>query len=422
MPTDTLEDRVRQLERLLEVSRNLSATLDLELLLLLIIDVATELTASQASSILLYAKKSRKLQFVASQGSHRESLKQIHVPLDKSVAGRVFRHGRPLIIQEAEGDPRIFRGVDQAVGFETRSLLAVPLIFREETIGVLEAVNKLNDQMYNDEDMKVLEILATQAAIAIQNARFMEDSRRAYQELADLDRMKTDFIAIASHELRTPLGLILGHSTFMREMVDDELKPQLDVIVRSATRLKDIIEDVSKIDTFESGASRVRKGQIDVKRLVRDVLESYEPTAEEKGISLSSNLPSSEVIVEGEVDKIKTVLNNLVKNALTFTDEGSHVMITAEDAGEWVSISVIDNGIGIPEDERERIFDRFYQVESHMTRRHGGMGLGLSVAKMMVELHGGSIDVQSVVGEGSKFTINLPKEIQIPSEEPDLFR
>lgn len=422
MSADTLEDRVRQLERLLEVSRNLSATLDLELLLLLVIDVATELTTSQASSILLYDKKSRKLQFVASQGSHRESLKQIHVPLEKSVAGRVFKHGRPLIIQEAAGDPRIFRGVDQAVGFETRSLLAVPLIFREETIGVLEAVNKLNDQMYNDEDMKVLEILATQAAIAIQNARFMEDSRRAYQELADLDRMKTDFIAIASHELRTPLGLILGHSTFMREMVDDELKPQLDVIVRSATRLKDIIEDVSKIDTFESGASRVRKGQINVKRMVRDVLAAYESTAEEKGIALTSNLPSGELVVEGEVDKIKTVLNNLVKNSLTFTDEGGHVMITAEDAGEWVSISVIDNGIGIPEDERERIFDRFYQVESHMTRKHGGMGLGLSVAKMMVELHGGSIDVQSVVGEGSKFTVNLPKEIKIPDEEPDLFR
>ena len=422
MSADTLEDRVRQLERLLEVSRNLSATLDLELLLLLVIDVATELTTSQASSILLYDKKSRKLQFVASQGSHRESLKQIHVPLEKSVAGRVFKHGRPLIIQEAAGDPRIFRGVDQAVGFETRSLLAVPLIFREETIGVLEAVNKLNDQMYNDEDMKVLEILATQAAIAIQNARFMEDSRRAYQELADLDRMKTDFIAIASHELRTPLGLILGHSTFMREMVDDELKPQLDVIVRSATRLKDIIEDVSKIDTFESGASRVRKGQINVKRMVRDVLAAYESTAEEKGIALTSNLPSGELVVEGEVDKIKTVLNNLVKNSLTFTDEGGHVMITAEDAGEWVSISVIDNGIGIPEDERERIFDRFYQVESHMTRKHGGMGLGLSVAKMMVELHGGSIDVQSVVGEGSKFTVNLPKEIKIPDEELDLFR
>jgi signal transduction histidine kinase len=396
--------------------------LDLELLLLLVIDVATELTTSQASSILLYDKKSRKLQFVASQGAHRESLKQIQVPLDKSVAGRVFKHGRPLIIQEAAGDPRVFRGVDQAVGFETHSMLAVPLIFREETIGVLEAVNKLSDQMYTDEDMKVLEILATQAAIAIQNARFMEDSRRAYQELADLDRMKTDFIAIASHELRTPLGLILGHSTFMREMVDDELKPQLDVIVRSATRLKDIIEDVSKIDTFESGASRVRKGEIDVKRMVREVLEAFESTAEEKGIALTSNLPGNQIVVEGEVDKIKTVLNNLVKNSLTFTDEGGHVMLTAEDAGEWVQISIIDNGIGIPEDERERIFDRFYQVESHMTRKHGGMGLGLSVAKMMVELHGGSIEVQSVVGEGSKFTVNLPKEIKIPDEEPELFR
>ena len=401
----------QRLERLLEISRTLTSTLELTPLLELIIDVSCELTQSQVASILLFDKTSGELVFQAVPGHQRESLSKVGVPLDSSIAGWIFQNAKPMVIHDAASDPRIFRKVDRKLNFQTESLLGVPLLIKEKPIGVLEAVNKLGGGNYTEDDKVILETLAAHAAVSIENARLMSELQQANADLMRLDSMKSDFIAIASHELRTPLGLILGHSTYLKDVINPEHKEQTDVIIRSAMRLKDIIEDMSTIAHQENGQSRVRSVPFSMSQLVVEIVARYKGAAEEKRIQLDYDIPKSDkLMIEADRTKISIALGNLVENAILFTDEDGQVGIKAEADDTHLRVYVVDTGIGIPPDATERIFDRFYQVESHLTRKHGGMGLGLSIAKAMVEMHQGEIWCESKEGTGSLFCFTLPLE------------
>ncbi len=402
-------DQSRHNDRLLEVSRVLSSTLELRPLLQSIIDVACELTDSEAASILLYDEAAQELRFEAAPGDQHERLKDLSVPLDTSAAGWIYQNAMPLVIHNAEQDKRVYRKVDEELGFRTSSLLGVPLLVEKQPIGVIEAVNKRSGARFSEDDLAVLETLAAQAGIAIANARLLGKLKDANAELMRLDNMKSDFIAIASHELRTPLGLILGHATFLKDFVPDDYKEQVEVIVRSALRLKDIIEDMSTIAHQEQGKAKVRMRQFSMADLVIEVVERFGPDAERKGLNLSFDIPrGQDLVVEGDRDKLDLALTNLVRNAVNFTEQGGQVGVKAEESGEYVQVFVVDTGIGIPEDEVERVFERFYQVESHLTRKHGGMGLGLSIAKAMVEMHEGQIWCESRQDVGSLFSFMLP--------------
>jgi signal transduction histidine kinase len=401
----------------------LASTHDLPLLLQTIIDNAVELTQSEAASILLYEPSRGELRFEAVHGPMRQKLLEVTVPLKGSIAGWIFHHVRPMVLHDASKDPRVYRAVDQTLRFETRSLLGVPLLIKEEPIGVIEAVNKRGQAHYTEDDLAILETLAAQAAVAIDNARLLSRLQTVNTELTRLDRMKSDFIAIASHELRTPLGLILGHATFLKEVVPKDYAEQMDVIIRSSMRLKTIIEDLSTIAHKDEGQSRVRREPFSLARLVVDVVERFLSTAEEKQIELGYDIPDDDpLMVEGDREKIDVVITNLVRNALVFTDADGQVGVKAEGEGGYAKVFVVDTGIGVPSSETERIFDRFYQVESHLTRRHGGMGLGLSIAKAMVELHSGQIWCESKEGTGSLFCFTLPQTTREASAVAKVFR
>ncbi len=401
-------ERVQRLERLLEVIRNLSTALETEPFLQTVIAIASELTASEVASILELDETGNQLQFVAMPWFHRDALQAVKVPLEKSIAGWVYQKGQPLIVQDASSDPRFYKAVDHAAGFETHSILAVPLFFKGQPIGVLEAVNKMNNTNYTEEDVTILETLASQAAITIQNSILERRLQTAYDELAQLDRLKNDFVAITSHELRTPLGLILGHATFLREIADEKHHEQLDVIIRNATRLKEIIDSLANVDNYQSGTARVRRRSVSIVRIIEEVVVSFQDEAQQKQVALQMNAGKDGLLVEGDARKIAIALSNLVKNAITFTNSGGHVFVTAEQVPGYVKVSVIDDGIGILAQDLPYIFGRFFQVESHLTRKHSGMGLGLSIAKIMIELHGGRIWVESVEGKGSNFVFLLP--------------
>jgi signal transduction histidine kinase len=398
----------QRLERLLEISRTLSVSLDLEPFLHSLISAAVELTGCEAASILELDEGGEQLHYLALPWFHRDPLKMVKVPLLTSVAGWVFQNGKPAVVPDVAAEPRHFKGADQATGFVTRSLMAVPIIYRGETLGVLEAVNKTEQAHYTEEDLTILETLASQAALAIQNARLVDKLQHSLDQKTQLDRMKSDFIAIASHELRTPLGLVLGHATFLREVIQPEYRDQLDVIVRNAMRLKEIIDSIANMDNVQRGMATVRARSISIKSLVEEVMDSFQQEAQQKGLTMRSETGQEDLLVEGDSSKIAIALSNMVKNAITFTNPGGHIFIVAESIPGYVKVSVIDNGVGIPPKDLPHIFERFYQVESHLTRKHGGMGLGLSVSKVMVEMHGGRIWAESVEGKGSNFTFLLP--------------
>jgi signal transduction histidine kinase len=411
----TTNERIDHLERLLEVVRGLTTAPDLESFLQTIINEATELTDSELSSILEYDAAARELRFLAMHWFQRDLLRPVGVPLDGSAAGWVFRRGQPLIIQDTKADQRHFKVVDRVTKHETHSLVAVPLLVRGEVIGVLEALNKKDNAHYTEEDLTILETLAALAAQAIQNVSLQRQVRATAIELAELERLKTDFIAIASHELRTPLGLILGHATFLREMAGDQYGEQLDMIVRNATKLKSIVENLSDVDNFQTGAARVRNQAVSLTKLIDDVIATFQDDAKSRNITLTSDCGPSPFQLEADGVKLSIALSNLVKNALQFTEAGGHVTISVQEEGGQYKVTVMDDGIGIPARDLPRVFERFFQVESHLTRRYGGMGLGLAVAKAMIELHSGRIWAESQEGHGSKFTFAIPTTQVQPS-------
>ncbi len=406
--SDFKADRIYKLERLLEVSRNLNANLDLDSYLKSIIEIASELTYSQETSILEIAEEGDHLHYTAAPWYRIEKLRTLSIPLEKSIAGWSFTHHQPLVIQDAQNDPRLFKEVDRVLEFETLNIVVVPMVIKGQPIGIMEAVNKNNRTNYTEDDVSTLETLAAQAAVAIQNQKLLDKAQAAYRQLLELDRMKTDFIAISSHELRIPTGLILGHASLLQDEMTGEARIQLDTIVRNAVHLKDIIEDLADVDHFQTGMAKIRRRQVSMDRLIKDVVSSYQELSRERNISLRADISKANMVIEGDAHKIRIALGNLVKNALTFTDPGDRVLVTAEEIPGYVKVSVIDNGIGVPEKDQQRIFDRFYQVESHLTRRHGGMGLGLSIAKGMIEMHGGRLWVESMENKGSNFQFLLP--------------
>ena len=396
------------LERLPSIIRGLRSVPDIDELLQRLTTAAIDLTGSASASVLKFDKSTNSLRFVAVPWFWQQLLKGFLVPLDESIAGWVFSNNKSQIIRDVTKDPRHYKAVDQATNFTTSSLLAVPLAYKGNTIGVLEVVNKAGSAHYTEDDVTILEILAFYAAMAIWNSNLEKKIQNVRDDFAELDRLKSNFIGITSHELRTPLGLILGHATFLRETIGEEHREPVETIIRNATRLKEIIESLTDVDNYEAGVSRIRQNSISIPRIIRDVISSFQDMAASKNITLNVDIRDEDLQVEADANKITVAISNLIRNAITFTDEGGQVSVTVESMTGHVQVSVKDNGIGIPARDISNVFDRFFQVESHLTRRHTGMGLGLSVAKSMIEMHGGRIWVESVEGEGSTFSLLLP--------------
>jgi len=297
----------------------------------------------------------------------------------------------------------ILRAPDGSV--EDNLSMTAPILFRGEMLGVLKVSRRAG--AYSEDDIAVLETLSALAAFHLREQDLQADLSASRAEQAELDRLKADFIAITSHELRTPLGLILGHATFLREL-STEHHEHLDMIIRYATRLKDIIESLSNVDNYTSGVSRVHASRISVADLIRESVAMHEEPAKARGVTIEVAMASPALTVEGEAGKLEIALGNLIKNAVTFSEPGGRVAVCAESEPGYIKMSVRDEGIGIPESDLPRVFERFYQVERHLTRKHGGMGLGLAVAKAMIEMHGGQIWAESEEGKGSTFIFRLP--------------
>lgn len=398
------------LELLLAIVRDIEAASDTEQALHRLIAAASELTNSETAFLLEFDEYHHTFRFVVSPYFHQGTFKATKVPIEESIAGWIFENNKPLVIQDVAKDARSYKEVDLALAsnFPTNSLLAVPISYQGSMFGVLEVVNKLHNEHYTEVDVTILEIVSQYIAMTLwisnQEKRF-QSSRDKY---AELDRLKSDFIAISSHELRTPLGLILGHASVLKEKTAEEHHQPIDIIIQNSIRLKEIIKDLTDVKNFETGVARVRKQVISISGLIDKVVLSFQEMAAGKNISIQSEVPDKRLQLEGDESKLTIAISNLVRNAITFTNEGGHVSVKAEAENEHVQISVKDNGVGIPDSAQEKVFDRFFQVEPHLTRRASGMGLGLSVAKTVVDLHGGQIWAESVENQGSTFSILLP--------------
>ncbi len=374
---EQLRGTLQQLERILEISRELTATVTLEPLLHKVVKLAAELTGSESASILLLDERTGELRFRAASSDPTGQLPHIPVPVEDSIAGLVLVSGEPAVISDTHTDDRHYDFVGQRVGIDVRSLLAVPLQIKRQRIGVLEAVNKEGQERFDQEDMETLDALAAQAAVAIENARLVEALREAYDRLGGLDRLKSDFITIASHELRTPLSLILGYAAVLREQLGEAAGPQLDAVLRAAMRLRQVIETMLNLRYLETGELELCYESFDLRKEAQDACEAYRSLAEANGLKLGVEVPHDPLLLNADRGKVRLVLHNLLSNAVKFTPWGGRVQLTVARRRDQAEIAVADTGIGIPPDALEHIFERFRQVEDPMTRRYGGMGLGL---------------------------------------------
>ena len=401
-------DYTLRLQRLLEVCRNLTPNLEYESLLKSLIEIASELTLSESSFILGYDEEAHFLRVLAAPFYLMEKLRNTVIPLDRSVAGMAFSTSKSIVLHHDDKEERIPRIVDQELGEESASMIAIPMIFKNQIIGVFECRNKADDAHYTDEDVTILETLTAQAAVAIQYRHLLQEAQRSYEKALELDRMKSDFLGITSHELRTPLGLVIGHTSLLKESATPEQMEHVRIIQNSANRLADITAELSDESNMKQGFMNLRRRQVGIQLLIHQVIDTLRDLSLQRNITISSEVPEKEITVEGDAEKLSIALSNLIKNALIFTNEGGKVKIKGEEVPGYVKISILDNGIGIPDEELPKIFQRFYQVEKHLTRKHGGMGLGLAISKEMVEMHGGKIIVESVEGKGSRFMVFLP--------------
>ncbi len=390
-----LERRVARLEQIIEVSRVINSTLNLEPLLHNIIQIATDLTATEASSILLLDKKTGELHFEIATGVKGQEVKPIVVPLDNSIAGWVVKEGEPLLIPDVRKDPRHYHQVDDMTQFSTRSILGVPLRVKDKVIGVLEVLNKIDDKEFTQDDVETLTTLAAQAAIAIENARLFQQS---------------DLLSEVVHELRTPLTSIRGYSKMLllAEGIAREKELEFaETIHREAIRLGQMINDFLDLARLESGRTYIAQEPVNMTEILSETLAILQPQAAERRVSIALQVPETLPAIIGDPVRLKQVMVNLVSNAMKYNHEGGRVDIEVKVGEDELNVAVKDTGRGIREEDLPHIFEKFYRVDDP-EQQIKGTGLGLSITKHIVEVHGGTISVQSVKGQGSTFSFTLP--------------
>ena len=407
--TSDPQEMVGNLARLVEISMTLNSTLDPETLLGHILDSAVEMLNCEAASILLYNEAKKELRFAASTGANPVELAKIPVPLENSLAGQIFRENAPLVVNDVPRDRWHYTEVSSQSQIQVRSLLGVPMRIQKHKIGVIEAINK-KDGLFSYSDVKLLAIIASLAAVAINNARMMQELKEANARLREADEMKNRFMAVASHELRTPLGIILGYSTFLKEEAQGDLSEHAANVLNAALELRSLVEAMTNMNMFYTGERDVKPEPVPLQDVVRAACEETAAAMESRSSVLALSLPADPVVVNADPKKLKLALANVLNNAVRFSPEGSEIRVWMEVSEDAVLIAVQDEGLGIPPDKLDLVFEQFYQVEDHMTRRYGGLGLGLAIAREIVNLHGGRIWAESPgLGHGSTFKIVLPR-------------
>ena len=384
-------ERVIRLQRIIEVSRLLNSTLSLRPLLSEIVRAVCDLTDAETGSILLVDRRTGELRFEATTHPDGHAIYQMAVPMD-SIAGWVFQHNEPVVVTDARKDPRFYAQVDRETGWETRSLMAVPMAVRGKVIGVLEVVNRRNGETFTPDDLETLRILADQAAIAVENAVLFEQS---------------DLVAEIVHEMRTPLGVIASYADLItREGISPQDRNEFArLIQQEALRLSRMAGEFLDLARLESGRVFLAREPVNLTQTVLSVLEALRPQAEEKGIGLEAALPANLPTVTGDAGRIRQVVLNLVANAVKYCRPGDRVTVSAGVGEGEVRVGVVDTGPGIPRDLQERLFEKFVRIGEGHTE---GSGLGLAICRRIVEAHGGRIWVESEEGRGAAFYFTLP--------------
>jgi signal transduction histidine kinase len=386
-------DLVSRYHRLLEMTLDLVSTLDLRALLQQIVEAARVLTQSEAASLLLHDPKSNLLHFEAATKPIELDFSKIFVPVENSIAGQIFREKKPLSVNNATDDRRLFREVDNITEFKTHSIMGVPLMVKNKAVGVIEVINK-QDGEFNSDDIQLLEFLAAQAAIAIENTRLFQQN---------------DLIAEIVHELRTPLNALVAAAHLLRrpELSREQQAQLSQTISDEVNRLNEMATDFLEFSRLESGRVQLQRESIDMAGLIRECCEVIRPQALSDNLKLKLKVDANLPVIQGDRNRLKRLLLNLLTNAIKYNSPDGAITVRATISEDVIHLQVQDSGIGIPEELLPNIFERFFRAPTDESRI-GGTGLGLAIAKRITQSHGGEIWVESKINQGSTFHVKLP--------------
>ena len=400
---------------LTEIDRRISESLDRHTVLERIAVYAKELLLADDSEVYLLDRAAQTLTALVAVGDYAEQIKAQVLKVGEGVVGAVAQSGVAEIVNAAEADPRHITIPGTPDVHE--ALLCAPLISQGELLGVM-VVARLGDQPpFESIDFEFFTALAAQAVIAMENARLYDLERQRAVELGqalaqqqELDQLKNTFIQNVSHELRTPLAIIRGYAELLLAGDLGTLsEPQLEsveIMARRARMLSKMLDDLLAILAVET--HKFEKEWVDVAHLTQVAITDFQASVKQANLSLVATIALDVPKVYADAVHLRRVLDNLLGNALKFTPDGGRIVVTLISLDSRVVLEVSDTGIGIPPEQLNKIFQRFYQVDGSSKRRFGGVGLGLALVKEIVESHEGTVVVTSAVGEGTTFRITLP--------------
>ncbi len=408
------EKRAVELETVAQVSTAAATILDPQALLQSVVDLTQYSFDLYFVSVFLIEQDHATLTFQAGPGKVGEQMlaeqSTLKLGQKKSVIAKAARTREVVIVDDATTHSDFMH---HPLLPDTLSEMALPMIVADELIGIFD-VQDVNLNRFSDDDIRTFSTLASQTAVALRNAQLYAEQMETVQRLRELDELKSSFLANMSHELRTPLNSIIGFTQVIMEGLDgpltEDMETDLQSIHGSGQHLLSLINDVLDMAKIEAGKLALTLDSILLPEMLEHVLQTLGSLAVEKSLSLELDSQMSEdLVLMADSVRLRQIFINVIGNAIKFTEQGG-VMIEAEKVKDSILISVVDTGIGIPQENLVSIFEAFSQVDTSTTRKAGGTGLGLPISRRLVEMHGGRIWAESdgVPGEGSVFRIELP--------------
>lgn len=406
------ERRLAEVSALLTLANQITSSLDLQEVLDRIVNILKNVIDCRSCCIFLLHEESQTLEIKASSGIKPKWVKEAKLKVGEGISGKVVQDAKPLYIPDTYKDPD-FIVFDPAV----RSLFVVPMINKGRVIGTL-SIDDDEINAFSPDEGRLLTIAAAQAAVAIENAQLFENLKeraerleRAYEELKEMNRLKSEFVQNVSHELRTPLTFIKGYVELFMDgslgELDEVQREKMEIVARKTRTLDRLIKDIISLQRVELAGLKV--APISLAEIAHMALEAAEAEAQQMGLVLKADIAEDLPPILGDCDRIDQVFDNLLGNAIKFSPQGGEITVRIREEGEYLCTEVSDTGIGIPADKLNKIFEPFYQIDGSTTRQFGGTGLGLAIVKNIIEAHGGKVWAKSEAGKGSTFFFTLPK-------------
>jgi signal transduction histidine kinase len=430
--------RNRELERLRQIGETLLSNRTLGDLQQEVAFAAADLLEAESGAVTIVVEEGRFLRMVAA-GGQLASARGMLVPVDGSLLGWVVTHDQPLLANDVDHDARSY--MDSAASVDLRTAAIAPLRASGVVLGTVAVYNRRDGKAFTEHDLQLLQVLGDQVMVALDRTAGLEASRQneaalvlKNRELVRATRLKSEFLANMSHELRTPLNAIIGFSDLLRSGqvggVNEVQADFLESVLRNGRHLLGLINNVLDLSKIEAGRMTLDLGAMDIHQAIEGAVADTASLRAAKGQRCATEVdPAGDFSIQADSVRVRQVLFNLLANASKFTPEGGEIAVQAvrtraplpvpaDRSGdeqpymsrEVVWVSVLDNGIGIRPEDRDKLFQEFSQVDSALNRQQQGTGLGLALCRSFVEMHGGTIGVDSIPGRGSTFWFLLPVE------------